>query len=111
MKSSSFLDYVQYDALDESLQVTARAMMGGFVLYSKGKVFAIVDDETLWFKGAKNTEKWYLERGSKKFSYTKKDKTTGKKKIQTMNYFLVPGDVLEERELLQEWIDVALSVS
>ena len=97
--------------VDESLAVNDREMMGGYVRYSNGKVFALIDDETLWFKGSKDTEKWYLERGSKKFSYTKKDTKTGKKKVQTMNYFLVPEDVLEQRETLREWVDVALSVS
>jgi TfoX/Sxy family transcriptional regulator of competence genes len=110
MKSSPFLDYVRYDVLSESLNITVRAMMGGYVLYSDGKVFAIVDDDTLWFKGSRSTEDWYLERGSKKFSYSKTDKKTKKKKTQSMNYFLVPEKILEDREALDEWVGVALSV-
>jgi TfoX/Sxy family transcriptional regulator of competence genes len=110
MKSTPFLEYVRYDVLNESLNITVRAMMGGYVLYSNGKVFAIVDDETLWFKGSKGTEAWYIERGSKKFSYTKTDTKTKKKKTQSMNYFLVPEDILEDREVFAEWVGVALSV-
>ena len=105
MKTTLFLEYIMYDVLDESLHVTARAMMGGYILYSEGKVFAIVDEYELWFKGSKDIESWYLSRGSKKFSYEKE----GKK--QEMNYFLVPERVIEDKKELDLWLDQALSVA
>ncbi len=105
MKTTPFLEYVMYDVFDESLHVTARAMMGGYILYSDGKVFAIAEDDELWFKGNNELAEWYLSRGSKKFSYLKEGKPQG------MNYFLVPEAVIENKNELQEWIDVALSVA
>lgn len=94
-----------YDILDESLHITARAMMGAHVLYSDGKVFAIAEDDQLWFKGNKEVAELYMSRGSKKFSYMKE----GKK--QEMNYFLVPEETLENKEGLNIWLDIALSVA
>ena len=97
--------YIVYDVLDESLNVTSRAMMGGYTLYSNGKVFAIVEGEQLWFKGSNELKEWYLSRGSKKFSYRKEGE------LQEMNYYLVPEEVIEDKDQLNEWLDVALSVA
>lgn len=105
MKSNPYLDYLCGDIFDESLHVTTRAMMGGHILYSEGKIFAIAEDDQLWFKGSDELAPWYLSRGSKKFSYLKEGKEQG------MNYFLVPVDVIENKQLLDEWLDVALSVA
>ena len=105
MKSNPFLDYLIGDIFDEDLNVSARAMMGGHILYSNGKVFAIAENDELWFKGTDELANWYLTRGSKKFSYMKEGKPQG------MNYFLVPEEVIENKEALNEWLDVALSVA
>ena len=105
MKTIPFLEYVLYDVFGESEAVTARAMMGGFTLYKEGKVFAIVEDEKVYLKGDTKTEAWYLEHKAKKFWYMRE----GKK--QYMNYFLVPEDILENREEFATWVDVALSVA
>lgn len=110
MKIDSFVEYLIYDVFDKSLNVTSRAMMGGNVLYSNGKVFAIAENDELWFKGSNDLAEWYLSRGSKKFSYEKKDKS-GKKNIQDMNFFFVPESVIENKEELNEWLDIALSVA
>jgi DNA transformation protein len=105
MKLTPFVEYLIYDVLDESLHITARAMMGAHILYNEGKVFAIAEDDRLWFKGNKELQDWYMSRGSKKFSYMKE----GKK--QEMNYFLVPEEVIENKEELDVWLDVALSIA
>ena len=105
MKSNPYIEYLLGDIFDESLHVTTRAMMGGHTLYSEGKVFAIAENDELWFKGSDELASWYMSRGSKKFSYMKEGKPQG------MNYFLVPEDVIENRESLKEWLDVALSVA
>ena len=105
MKTIPFLDHILYDIFGENEPITARAMMGAHVLYYEGKTFAIVEDDELWFKGSKETEAWYLTRGSKKFHYMKK----GVK--QYMNYFQVPQEVYEDKESLEIWLEVALSVA
>ena len=105
MKTTPFLEYIVYDVFGESEAITYRAMMGGYTLYKDGKVFAIVDDEKLYFKGSKDTESWYLEHGAKKFWYMKEGK------IQYMNYFLMPNEIFENREEFALWFEIALSVA
>lgn len=104
MKNNTFLDYIMYDIFGESEPITARAMMGAHVLYYQGKTFAIVDGDELYFKGSKDTEEWYLSRGSRKFWYTKEEKQTH------LYYFLVPVEIYENKTTLDEWLDIALSV-
>lgn len=111
MKTTPFLEYLLGDIFDESLMVTARPMMGAHVLYTEGKVFAIAEDDQLWFKGSNDLAEWYLSRGSKKFSYTKPAIAGAEAKEWGMNYFFVPEEVMENKEALNEWLDVALSVA
>lgn len=103
--------YVLYDIFGESMHVEAKAMMGGYVLYSNGKVFAIVDDDILWLKGNEALREWYESRGAKQFSYMKLSKDGGERKVQKMHFYSVPEEVLEDREQMSEWIDTALSVA
>lgn len=106
MKPNPFVDYILYDIFGDEEKVTARAMMGGHIIYRDGKVIALAEDGHLYLKGKKEAGDWFLSHGSKKFSYLKKDKN-GKKKIQEMNFFLVPEDILENREEFKNWVDNA----
>jgi TfoX/Sxy family transcriptional regulator of competence genes len=105
MKTTPFLEYVLYDIFGESVPVTARSMMGAYMLYYEGKPFMIVEGDELYSKGSPETKEWYRERGSKQFSYTKEGEDA------YLYYFHVPQDVYESRDSFQEWIEVALSVA
>lgn len=103
MLGNGFLDYV-IDLLSPFCQVTVRKMFGAHALYFRGKVFAFVIDHELYFKASdqKATE-FFMQAGSTKFSYQKKDG-----KIGYMCYWKVTPEVLEDRELLEEWFGVAI---
>jgi DNA transformation protein and related proteins len=105
MKTTPFLNYIIYDVFGESEQITWRAMMGAYVLYYEGKVFAIVDGDELYFKGGKELKDWYLERGGKQFTYTKNGEGA------RLYYFLVPQEIYENKETLDMWLLVALTVA
>ena len=105
MKTYPFLEYILYDIFGESEPITFRGMMGAHILYYEGKAFALVENDHLYFKGSKNLEDWYTSRGSKKFTYTKEGKDAH------LYYFLVPGDIYENKETRDEWLDVALAVA
>ena len=114
MKSTPFLDYILYDIFGEHEPITARAMMGAYVLYYEGKTFAIVEREELYFKGSKEIASWYLERNSKQFRVSRPrglavNKSKEGKEVY-LYYFLVPADVYEDKEKREEWLGVALSV-
>ena len=103
--------YVLYDLLPESIHAEAKSMMGSYVLKSEGKVFAIVDDDTLWFKGNEQLKPWYEEHGGKQFSYMKVAPGGGERKVQKMHFYSMPEEGLEDREEFGEWLDRALSVA
>ncbi len=105
MKVNPFLEYIVYDIFGESEPITMRAMMGAHILYYEGKAFGIVENEELYFKGSKELAVWYLERGSKQFTYGKQGKDAH------LYYFLVPHEVYENKNTRDEWLDVALSVA
>lgn len=105
MKTSLFLDYVIYDIFNENKSITFRPMMGAFVLYYEGKAFAIVENDELYFKGNKELKKWYLERGGRQFEYKKEGKEIH------LYYFLVSPEIYEDKNKIEEWLDVALSVA
>jgi DNA transformation protein len=111
MKMTPFLMFVMYDVLPESLNTEAKAMMGGYVLKSEGKTFAIVEDELLWLKGNEEVKEWYESRGAKQFSYLKLAPGGGERKVQKMHFYSVPEEVLEDKEQIDEWLDMAMSVA
>lgn len=105
MKSTPFLEYILYDIFGEGEPITARSMMGAHILYYEGKAFAIVENDELYFKGSKELAVWYLDHGSKQFTYSKEGKEAH------LYYYLVPQEIYENKELRDEWLDVALSVA
>lgn len=105
MKMTPFLEYVVYDIFGEDMPVTFRAMMGSYILYYEGRAFAIVSREELYFKGSEEIMDWYLAQGSLQFMYMRREEEAH------LNYFSVPPEVYENRELLTEWLYMALSVT
>ncbi|MEK7585175.1 MAG: TfoX/Sxy family protein [Patescibacteria group bacterium] len=95
-RNSEFHDYVVGDLLSDVAGITSRAMFGGYGIYKDGKIFAIIVEGELYFKGI---------GGTTQFTYSKKDGKTYK-----MNYWLVPAEVMENREALADWVQRACAV-
>ena len=83
--------------------VTMRRMMGGATLYLDGTVFAIIDEDTLWFKADKDSDAAWDAAGCERFTYPKGDGSVG-----TMNYRRAPADVYDDPEEMQRWARLAL---
>ncbi len=105
-KSTEFHDYVVYDVLGGIPGITSSAMFGGYGIYKDGKIFAIIVDGELYFKADENTLADFKKLGSSQFTYTKKD---GKK--YAMNYWLLPEEIMEDRERLESWVFSASSIT
>ena len=104
-KDSEFHDYVLYDLLDDDPRITSRKMFGGYGLYQDRIIFGIIADDTLYFKVDDSNREEYYARGSKPFRYH-----NGKKET-TMSYWEVPEEIMENRELLSEWIETSTDIS
>jgi DNA transformation protein and related proteins len=99
--SNDYLAYLQ-DLFEWLPRVRIKRMFGGAGLYSDELFFAIADDNAVYLKADKQSEAFYRQRGAEQFSYEMKGKPSH------MNFWLVPAEVLEDPELLHEWVDTAL---
>lgn len=93
-------DFVEYvlDRLSSFGRMRARAMFGGHGIYKDDLIIGIIVDGELYFKVSPETRLDYEAYGSRPFSYEKDGKTVA------MSYFLVPEEVMEDDELLREFV-------
>ena len=105
-QNNTFAEYVVHDLLGHIDGVTARAMFGGHGIYKDGVIFAIIADDELYFKVDESNRAQYEARGSHPFVYAK-----GGHKSTTMSYWLVPQDILEDKDRLREWVEQSVAIS
>ena len=103
-KSNEYLNYI-LDLLTPLGDVTARSMFGGYGIYNNKVIFAIIGDDTLYFKVTDENIGDYEDVGSSPFTYTKKGKD------MQMSYWIVPEDVLEDQDMLLDWAEKAYIAS
>ena len=84
--------------------VRARSMFGGVGVYAGDRFFALMDDDTLYFKVDDTTRGRFEARGMGPFR-------PGGEGGEVMQYYEVPGDVLEDAELLAPWVQDAIAVA
>jgi DNA transformation protein len=97
-------DYLQYilEQLARLPRVTSRRMFGGVGLYSDGVFFAIIDNDTVFFKVDDSTRETFVERGSEPFRPYKDRPEV------SMSYFQVPAEILEDADELVPWARAAV---
>jgi DNA transformation protein len=97
-------DYLQYvlEQLARLPRVTSRRMFGAIGLYSDGVFFAIIDNDSVFFKTDDSTRERYVERGSEPFRPYKDRPEV------SMSYFHVPVDILEDADELVPWARAAV---
>lgn len=94
------------EALEPLGTITHRPMMGAAVLYCDGLVFAVVDEEAIYFKNDKVSAPVWDEAGCPPFTFTGKDGET-----VSMNYRRAPDEVYDDAEAMQRWAELALEAS
>ena len=101
--SREYLEYVQ-DLLSVLGPVAAKRMFGGAGLYHNGIFFGLVADDVLYFKVGDSNRGDYEAAGMGPF------RPYGDEGY-AMQYYEVPVDVLEDRDLLVAWAEKALGVA
>lgn len=101
---SEFVEFV-LDQLAPMGGVRARAMFGGYGIYQRDTIFAIIVDERLYFKTDSLTCDAFMTRGFGPFTYTARGKT------MTMQYYEAPPEVFEESEAMLHWAQQAIGVA
>ena len=104
--SAEFRDFV-LDQLRAVTPVTSKRMFAGVGVYSRETFFAILYDETLYFKADETTRPAFAERGCRQFDPMGR----GEKSPGAMGYFEVPVDVIENEDELRTWTRDAIAVA
>lgn len=80
-------------------------MFGGYGVYQRDRIFAIIVDERLYFKVDSITRGEFEAKGLSPFTYVARGKTV------TMQYFETPPEVFEEPEAMRSWAHKALDAA
>ena len=94
--SVGFRQYVQ-EQLEQVTSIALRSMFGGVGIYSQGFFFALMDDDTLFFKVDEINRSDYEARGMGAFRPFGDDR-------MILEYYELPAEVLEDAELLRSWV-------
>jgi DNA transformation protein len=84
--------------------VTARRMFGGVGVYADGTVFALMDDDALWFKVDESNRADFEARGMRPFLPFGEGGPV-------MQYWQLPEEILEDPAALRRWVDAAMAVA
>ncbi len=102
--SDGFRDFVLEQLQRAASDVRVRSMFGGVGVYAGDLFFALLDDDTLYFKVDDSNRERHESRGMGPF------RPFGEGG-EVMGYYEVPGDVLEDAEALAPWVEAALTVA
>jgi len=102
--TDEFRDYV-LEQLATAGKVSARRMFGGVGLYLDGLFFALIDDDSLYFRTDDTNRSRYEDAGSRPF------RPFPDRPNHVMAYWEVPAEVLEDAEQLRLWTRESLSAA
>ena len=102
--SPSFRTFVVDQLSRVTPRVRTRSMFGGVGIYSGEHFFALIADDTLYFKVDDQTRHGYVARGMEPF------RPYGEEG-ETMQYYQVPADLLEDPDALRPWAADAIAAA
>lgn len=85
--------------------VTSRPMFGGVGLYSRGLMFGLILDETIYLKADAETAKAFEARHCGPFTYE------GKGKPVRTSYWQMPAELVDDADEAVAWAKTALGVA
>jgi DNA transformation protein len=92
------------EQLARVVPVTWKRMFGGVGIYHDALFFALMDDERCWLKVDDHTRPAFTALGLAPFRpFADRD--------ETMDYYPVPDDALDDPDALRPWVDGALDVA
>ena len=100
--SPSFRSFVLEQLARTTPAIRARNMFGGVGIYAADLFFALLADDTLYFKVDDDTRGEFVARGMGPF----RPYGDGG---EVMQYYEVPEDVLEDPEVLGKWVHAAIT--
>lgn len=95
--TSSYLSFV-LEQLEALGPVSSKRMFGGIGLYFDDAFFGLIDDDVVFFKVDDASRGEYEQRDMPPFR-----PVASKPEMVSKNYYQLPGEVLEDSELLATW--------
>jgi len=94
-------DYVEYlkEVFHEFGPIQPRRMFGGYGIFYKELMFALVADDTLYLKADETISPYFTERELEQFNYEKQGKAF------KMSYYMAPEDIFDDPEEAKIWAD------
>lgn len=86
--------------------VATRPMFGGAGIYSKGVMFGLVHEDTLYLKADADSKAAFEAKGSGPFAY----KNASGKPINT-SYWKLPAGLVENADEAMKWAQTALAIA
>ncbi len=99
-----FIDYL-LELMQPLGPVSARPMFGGYGIYIDDLMFALVADDSLYFKTGDNSRSDFENRGLQPFSYQRNGKTFN------MSYSEAPAEVLDDTDAMVWWANRAIEAA
>ena len=101
--SVSFRTYV-LEQMGQIRPVSTRPMFGGLCIFADGRAFALVAEETLYFKVDDSNRPDFVAAGMRPFlPWGDPDKP--------MQYYELPAELLEDPDELAPWVAKAIAVA
>jgi len=98
MKASpEYLNFVM-EKLSAVGDIKSRAMFGGYGIFHEGLMFALISEDTLYFKVNESNRDMYQRAQSKPFPHG-------------ISYWEVPTEVLEDNTKLHEWAGISIAIA
>src|SRR5882762_11434554 len=102
--SASFRTFILDQLSRVVSKIRARAMFGGVGIYAGDLFFALIADDTLYFKVDDSNRPDFEQRGMKAFQPYGEGS-------ETMQYYQVPADLLDDPEALRPWAEKSIAVA
>ncbi len=102
--SSDFLTHLK-EQLAGLGPVAVRRMFGGAGIFYEDMMFALVADDTLYFKADAENEHHFEDLGLARFSYEAKGQR------RELSYRRAPEDVLDDSDAMIEWARIAIAAA
>lgn len=102
--NSTFRTFVLEQLRRTTQGIHDRRMFGGVGIYAREHFFALIDEDTLYFKVDDSNRPWFEQRGMIPFQPYGPDG-------EVMQYYQVPEDVLEDSDELGRWASASVAVA
>ena len=95
--SPEYIEFVM-DRLSPIGDVTGRAMFGGYGIFHRGLMFALIADDSLYFKVNDTNRETYQQAGSAPFPHG-------------ISYWEMPVEVIEDNARLLKWAGISIDIA